>query len=194
MADVMADDWGKIDSDADPAQEGDRVGIDEYFDNNPSPVEAPEPRKDGILRQKRALREFAELARGDWTRDVVINVDTGNPGPTRFVYVPAREKSDTASDLNLIDLDLLEKAGIDKNLMKPAPHIEIKGVVEGVTLTPEFQVELSWYVPKGMKSSIANFLVIKNATFDVLIGSRKVTQNLRASTMITAGRRKTKGE
>jgi len=138
MAEAMADDWGKIDPDADLAQEGDRVGIDEYFDNNPSPVDAPEPREDGILRQKRGLREFAELARANWTRDVVINVDTGNPGPTRFVYVPAREKSDTASDLNLIDLELLEKAGINKNLMKPAPHFKINGVVEGVTLTPEF--------------------------------------------------------
>lgn len=196
MAEVLADDLEDLDSSTNASQgqgSHDRNGNNQDPDNNWTSDTIPSPNRNNIGHQKRALRDFAELARGNFVRDVVINVDTGKSGPNRFVQVPAREKSDTASDLNLIDMGLLEKAGIDMSLMKPAP-IAINGIVDGVTMTPEFQVELSWYIPKGMKSSMDMFFVIRNATFDVLISSSKVAQNLRASTMITTGRRKTKGK
>ena len=146
-------------------------------------------------RRKVAGRVIADLIKQNFTRDATIVVDRGAGGPERLCYIPVRAKMDTGCDDNMVHLQVLKDAGIDENLLIPIEadaKTELIGV-EGFVCTPDFEIELTWYQDRQMKARKSKFFVVKDAPFDVLIGSHRFAQDLRRPNLILARRAKTKG-
>jgi hypothetical protein len=210
MADILADsrfddDWtpdgDHVDGGSDPT-EGDRQGIDEHFgvptaagstsQNYNRQVEGGK-----LARQRAAMRELGHMIRNNWISNVIVLVDTGGVGQERWKYEPAREKSDTGSDVNLVSSGFLERAGVSKDLQKELDDLElleISGVVPGVTLWPTHKVQLKWFREKSSRIRQDWFYVAENDDFELILGSSKVGENFRAFSHTVASRRRTKGQ
>lgn len=147
-------------------------------------------------KQKEIQQGFLKLLQSNYTRDITIVVDVGTGvGPDRFRYIPARAKMDTGCDEDMVSLDLLLRAGIKQEDLKPIDEetgIEFVSV-QGLTAKPEHEIELTWYQDKSMKIRVSRFYVMREAPFDLLLKSTRLSQEIRSPSLILAGRRKNKG-
>lgn len=65
--------------------------------------------------------------------------------------------------------------------------------MKGFSFTPDFEIELTWYQEQQMKSKRSKFYIVKDAPFDILLGSWRFAHEFkhpRSPALILASRRK----
>ena len=121
-----------------------------------------------------------ELIKQNFTRNATIVMDSGvGTYPERVRYVHVRAKMDTGCDDNLVTMELVEKAGIDRSMLLEIPEnetVELRGL-EGAKCTPMYETDLRWYQDGDMKMRQHRFYVVEEGPFDMLIGSRRFAQD-----------------
>ncbi|KFY33053.1 hypothetical protein V495_08478 [Pseudogymnoascus sp. VKM F-4514 (FW-929)] len=171
--------------------------VDEHTGSIPRRIQADEFYQRQRPRTRADLQKITQLIKTNFTRNVALAVEIG---PHNFKYVPTRAKLDTGSDENLVSLRLLKEAGINEDLWMPIQEeqgVKLSGVVGAVE--PEFIVELAWYEGQEMKMQRSKFYIVENPDFDIVIGTKRITQELTKNyrqnipAYVLASRRRTKG-
>lgn len=148
------------------------------------------------------LEDLNRLIRTDFTREIILVLDTGSGGPTeRFKYIPAKAKMDTGCTGNLIRRAVLERAFRSESeliqlLLPVAEDVVFDGVNEQKFL-PKHRIEITWHQDRGMDSRKDMFYVVDEAPFDLNLGSARLARDLRRtqrSTLILAGRPRTRSK
>jgi len=111
-------------------------------------------------------------------------------------YRPVRGKMDTGSEENLIDEDVLLRAGISSEEMESLEEEHVFQGLERNTAKARYTAEVTRYLNRHMKSRINKSFVVKDALFDVLLGSEYITGSNRptSAALILESRMKTRGE
>ena len=151
------------------------------------------------LKKKVALYEMAKLMRSNFTRDITIAIQID--AQSMPIYIPARAKVDTGCDENLVAREVVERSGftdseLDRLLIpiETEQKITFEGI-ENATFSPKFQITLTWYQDRQMKSVKETFFVVEDAPFDVNIGLKRFARDfLRSPALILASRHKKKGK
>lgn len=151
-------------------------------------------RAGGLRRVVRSGRSLAELATTNFMMDIKVVIETFvNDGHMQgirqqdIIIVPS--KLDTGSDHNLVSFELLVEHEICDDLVIPIPpdqRIEITGLQEAFTYTPEWEVTLTWWRPTDLKRRTTKFMVVKQAPFEVLFSSESFSNELLVSQVHTA--------
>ncbi|RDL37958.1 uncharacterized protein BP5553_05391 [Venustampulla echinocandica] len=146
-------------------------------------------------KRKDAMQAFAKLIEANFTRDATIIIDKqSGEGPSRFRYIPVRAKMDTGCDDNLISHELLTDNGVVETMLVPNDENKEFMSVQGFRFSPEYQIELTWYQDREMKARQSVFHVVKDAPFDILLGSKRMAMELQSPALILANRHKKKAE
>lgn len=85
---------------------------------------------------------------------------------------------DTGCNGNLVTMDIIEKAGINRpRLLKIPEHeqVDLQGL-EGARCRPLYEIHLKWHQDGDTKRR--PFYVVQEGPFDILIGSRQFAQDL----------------
>ncbi|KAH7121594.1 hypothetical protein EDB81DRAFT_952298 [Dactylonectria macrodidyma] len=158
-------------------------------------------RRGGLRGMARIGRELAELTKTNFVTTITLIIETAsseerNEVCQKQIVIPS--KFDTGSDVNLVSYDLLHEQGIREELLIPIPvdkRVELTGVDETFTCTPEWEITLFWWRPTDMKRRHDKFMVVKQAPFEVLFSSARFTDELVGkSALISKGRFKPKKE
>jgi len=177
-----------------------RQGVDNYYETDSS------IHRGAGIRARERSKIMRQMFQNDWISTVLVMVDTGEVGPGGFRTEPARELSDTQSDKSFVSYEFLKRARIDLAKMEPASVGEIQGIVQGVTLKPKHEIELTWYREKGKKMHKGKFLVVGepeesgetggDSDFDIIISRAEIARQFRQglSTFTAASRRRTEDE
>jgi hypothetical protein len=149
-------------------------------------------------KQSRFLKDFASLMISDFTRDLVLVIELeGVTGPERFKFVAVRNKIDTASDENFISYELLEKHRMDSQKILDIPEEQQRErtleMLDSFKFVPKKEVKLEWHRLQDKKQRENTFIIVENAPFDVLIGSKQFSSEARQSVLFIVGRHKSKG-
>jgi hypothetical protein len=132
-----------------------------------------------------------KFAGSNFTFDVAIVATL----PDGLTYIPVRCIMDTGCEKNMVAEEISTRAGIKEGQMKHLNgEYQFHGL-DGSVYEPEFKVSLTWYLGSHMKSRVNDFFVVRDAPFDVLLGSHWI-RNSRSSgaALILQSRRKTKGD
>ncbi|KAH7121755.1 hypothetical protein B0J13DRAFT_567225 [Dactylonectria estremocensis] len=157
-------------------------------------------RRGGLRGMARIGREIAELTKTNFVTTITLVIETSSEEQNeicqKHIILPG--KFDTGSDENLVSYDLLHEQGIREELLIPIPvdkRVELTGVDETFTCTPEWEITLFWWKPTDMKRRQDKFMVVKQAPFEVLFSSARFTDELVGkSVLISKGRYKPKKE
>jgi hypothetical protein len=153
-------------------------------------------------RQKleRFNRDLANLLASDFTRDLVIILETVSTEPTeRFQWVSLRNKIDTYSDENFISHKILDKYDMKQGKIRTIPEAEQREreltMLGGYKLKPQRAITLEWYRPKDTQKRETTFIIAENnPPFDTLICKKDWDSEIPQSAFPIFGRRKTKGK
>jgi hypothetical protein len=154
-------------SDKEPVSTKDKPGPS-YSDERP---QTPTFQHQGPTRRKRRLQRFtkdlANLLASDFTRDLLVIVETNSSEPAeRFQYVPLRNKIDTDSDGNFISHKILKLYGVNEEKIRAIPEEEQKErefvMIGGYKLRPQREITLDWYRPKEPKKRQTTFIIAEN--------------------------------
>ena len=159
----------------------------------------PATQKDAAKKARSVGTALQDLIKQDFTRNATIVVDNGTGTlPERLQYAHVRAKMDTGCNDNLITMDLIQKAGIDKSMLSNIPDdeaIELHGLNNAKCIVL-YAIDLTWYQDGDMKMRQSKFYVVEDGPFDMLLGSRRFAQELAAGespALILTKRRKKKG-
>jgi hypothetical protein len=178
----------------DYSQEGSQPGHDSSANATSSPRRAG--RRSAALRFQVLLKDFANLLSMDFTRSLILVLETAGPQDhSRFQFIPVRNKIDTGSDENFISKRLIEKHRMDPSIIKEIPSDKLSQrtfeMLNGLTFTPTQEVKLCWHKPQDKKQREDIFLIVECDLFDVLIGSKQWTEETQQSVLFSFGRHKT---
>ena len=150
-------------------------------------------------RQKFIGGAIKTLIQQNFTRNVTIVVDEGvGTFPKGLKYVHMRAKMDTGCNDNLVTMNTVQKACIDRSLLLDIPEsekVDLHGL-ENAECTPLYQIKLKWYQDGDMEMRDSRFYVIQDGPFDMLLGSGRIAQDLDDHgnpSLILAKRKKAKG-
>lgn len=115
--------------------------------------------------QKRAMKPMMH-AKSNFTMSVTLVHQHRGLG-----YVPVRGKMDTGCDVNLISTEIIQRGKIkDDQVEGLDEEIELNGL-EGTKYTLKKKIQLTWYLNRGMKSRVADFYIVEDGSFDVILGA-----------------------
>ncbi|CAG7555219.1 unnamed protein product [Fusarium equiseti] len=140
-----------------------------------------------------------ELMANDFTRSLVVIIRTKNEdGILIPQFVPVRSKYDSGSDENFVSAEILNKNGIDPELITTIPEENRKKrelhMLNNFTFIPKQEVRLSWHKHNDMKQREHVFIIVENAPFDVLICSKLWKVDSVKTGLFLFGRNKSKVE
>jgi hypothetical protein len=145
----------------------------------------------------RVMKELAELLKSNFTRNVTIVVQRGEP--PRSYYIPLRAKVDTGCDKNLISMQILKERGYNpeefSEKFKPVEEdleVHFEGI-NGFAFSPEYAINLTWYYNNNMSMQQGLFYVVEESPFDMLFGSEQWKKDLKNPVLFTGSREKGKG-
>ncbi|KAJ4103979.1 hypothetical protein NW760_010654 [Fusarium oxysporum] len=177
-----------------------------YRDGSHAPVVGPmtkalelpgdtRPVKQHVDRRIAFVSEVRELIANDFTRSLVLVVPNGADS---FRFVTVRNKIDTGSDENFVNAELLQRHEIDPATITTIPEETREQrtlhMLNDFKFTPTQEIRLSWHKPNDMKQRESDFVIVKDAPFDVLIGSKQWQSEVKKSAFFLIGRRKSKAE
>ncbi|KAI8402673.1 hypothetical protein FOFC_17989 [Fusarium oxysporum] len=175
-----------------------------YRDGSHAPVVGPmtkalelpddtRPVKQHVDRRIAFVSEVRELIANDFTRSLVLIVPNGADS---FRLVTVRNKIDTGSDENFVNAELLQRHEIDPATITTIPEETREQrtlhMLNDFKFTPTQEIRLSWHKPNDMKQRESDFVIVKDAPFDVLIGSKQWQREVKKSAFFLIGRRKSK--
>lgn len=164
---------------------------------NASPRKAG--RRSAGLRFQALLKDFASLLSMDFTRSLILVLETAGPqDQSRFQYVPVRNKIDTGSDENFISKQLIDKHHMDPSIISEIPVDKLSqrtlAMLNGLTFTPTQEVKIRWHKPQDKKQREDTFIIVESDLFDVLIGSKQWTEETQESVFFSFRRHKPEPE
>ncbi|QKD62159.2 uncharacterized protein FOBCDRAFT_254266 [Fusarium oxysporum Fo47] len=177
-----------------------------YRDGSHAPVVGPmtkalelpgdtRPVKQHVDRRIAFVSEVRELIANDFTRSLVLIVPNGADS---FRFVTVRNKIDTGSDENFVNAELLQRHEIDPATITTIPEETREQrtlhMLNDFKFTPTQEIRLSWHKLNDMKQRESDFVIVKDAPFDVLIGSKQWQSEVKKSAFFLIGRRKSKAE
>ncbi|KAF4949947.1 hypothetical protein FGADI_8548 [Fusarium gaditjirri] len=175
-----------------------------YGDGSHAPAAVPKTKALKVPGDTRPVREQAnrrvafvsevqELIANDFTRSLVLVVPNGTDS---FRFVTVRNKIDTGSDENFVNADLLQRHEIDPATITPIPEETREErtlhMLNDFKFTPTEEIRLSWHKPNDMKQRESDFVIVQDAPFDVLIGSKQWQSEVKKSALLLIGRHKSK--
>src|SRR6478609_5135717 len=171
-----------------------------YRDGSHAPVVGPmtkalelpgdtRPVKQHVDRRIAFVSEVRELIANDFTRSLVLVVPNGADS---FRFVTVRNKIDTGSDENFVNAELLQRHEIDPATITTIPEETREQrtlhMLNDFKFTPTQEIRLSWHKPNDMKQRESDFVIVKDAPFDVLIGSKQWQSEVKKSAFFLIGR------
>ncbi|KAH7194857.1 hypothetical protein DER44DRAFT_815512 [Fusarium oxysporum] len=177
-----------------------------YRDGSHAPIAGPmtkalelpddtRPVKQHVDRRVAFVSEVQELIANDFTRSLVLVVPNGAES---FRFVTVRNKIDTGSDENFVNAELLQRHEIDPTTITTIPEETREErtlhMLNDFKFTPTQEIRLSWHKPNDMKQRESDFVIVKDAPFDVLIGSKQWQSEVKKSAFFLIGRHKSKAE
>ncbi|EMT72142.1 hypothetical protein FOC4_g10003998 [Fusarium odoratissimum] len=177
-----------------------------YRDGSYAPIAGPmtkalelpddtRPVKQHVDRRVAFVSEVQELIANDFTRSLVLVVPNGAES---FRFVTVRNKIDTGSDENFVNAELLQRHEIDPTTITTIPEETREErtlhMLNDFKFTPTQEIRLSWHKPNDMKQRESDFVIVKDAPFDVLIGSKQWQSEVKKSAFFLIGRHKSKAE
>jgi hypothetical protein len=116
-------------------------------------------------KQKRAMKPMMH-AKSNFTMSVtLVHQHQG------LSYIPVRGKMDTGCDVNLISTEIIQRGKIkDDQIETLDEEVELNGL-EGTKYTLKKKIQLTWYLNRGMKSRVADFYIVEDDSFDVILGA-----------------------
>ncbi|KAF5547726.1 hypothetical protein FMEXI_5052 [Fusarium mexicanum] len=144
--------------------------------DNTSPV------KQHLNRRTAFVSEVRELMANDFTRSLILVIPNGADG---FRFVTVRNKIDTGSDENFVNADLLQRHDINPATITTIPEDTREErtlhMLNDFKFTPTEEIRLSWHKPNDMKQRESDFVIVQDAPFDVLIGSKQWQNEVKKS-------------